>query len=120
MPMGAQGRRRGMAVLILKFDARWGWVTNTTLHVLPPPLPPGKTQHKGLDGSQGQSRGEWRRESLSLPLGFEIRTAQLYRLQYPDRNILKRSSFFHSLSTICFHRHGRRVQHRTAYASVIL
>ena len=96
-----------------------GWVINTTPQSFPPPLQ-GKTPHSRLDAPHGQSGGEWGRESLSLPPGFELRTAQLYRIEYPGPNILRIPSFFYSLSAICFHKHDRRVQHRTPCDSVIL
>ena len=53
--MKAQGRSRGIGLLILNLGARWGWVVNAT---------PGRFTPESMREPLGRSRRAWRREKL--------------------------------------------------------
>jgi hypothetical protein len=76
MPCLAPGTSRGIALLILNFSDKAGWVNNTMPNTSPPEKDPQCPLYRGLGRPQGHYRQEWRKENLLPSAEFKTQMVQ--------------------------------------------
>jgi hypothetical protein len=82
--MQAERESRGISLLILNFNATWGWVVKTTHRRLTPRKESQYLLCMRFCGSQGRYGKEWKREDLIPPLEFEPRAVEPVTSRYTD------------------------------------